>query len=55
MKAAGLPDWTTDTVMTLFKRWVEAGDQPVSPDFERIAKVKATDIDQYAADFARAS
>ncbi len=50
--AAGLPDWTIDTVMTLFKRWVDAGEQQASRDFEQIAKVKATDIDTFAADVA---
>lgn len=52
LSAAGLPDWTVDTVMTLFKRWVEAGEHPVSPDFEQITGAKATSIDQFAADFA---
>ena len=50
--AAGLPDWTTDTVMTVFKRWVDSGEQPVSLDFEQITKTKATDIETFAADFA---
>ncbi|WP_160115983.1 NmrA family NAD(P)-binding protein [Candidatus Halocynthiibacter alkanivorans] len=52
LSAAGLPDWTIDTVMTLFKRWVDVGEHPVSPDFEQITGVKAISIDQFAADFA---
>ncbi len=52
LSSAGLPDWTVDTVMTLFKRWVDVGEHPVSPDFEQITGVKATSIDQFAADLA---
>ena len=51
-KTAELPDWTTDTVMKLFRIWDEAGMQEASPDFEKITKTPAVDIDQYAADFA---
>ncbi|MCP4320203.1 MAG: NmrA family NAD(P)-binding protein [Hyphomicrobiales bacterium] len=50
--AAGLPDWTIDTVMTLFKRWVVVGEQPASRDFEQITQLKPTDIDRFAADVA---
>lgn len=51
-KAAGLPDWTTDTVLKLFRIWVEAGVREASPDFEKITKTPATDIEQWAVDFS---
>jgi uncharacterized protein YbjT (DUF2867 family) len=51
-KAAGLPDWTAKTVLTLFRSWVETPEHRVSPDFEKITKTKPTDIEKFAADFA---
>ncbi len=53
-KAAGVPDWNTDTTMRLFKTWAEETEQPVSLDFEKITKTKAPDIGQFTADFAGA-
>lgn len=53
LESLGLPDMITHTVMTLFKRWVDAGEQPVSPAYERMAGRKATDIDTFAADVAQ--
>lgn len=52
LESLGLPDMITQTVMSLFKHWVDAGGQPVSPDFERIAGEKANGIDAFAREFA---
>ena len=52
LEAYGTPDAVVEAAMTLFKRWTDGEDQPASPDFERMAKTKATDIDQFAADVA---
>ncbi len=54
LESFGMPDMIVNTIMTLFKRWVDAGEQPVSPDFERITGAKATDIDTFARDVAPA-
>ena len=51
-KAAGLPDSTAKTVLTLFRTWVVTPEHKVSPDFEKITKTKPTDIEKFAADFA---
>lgn len=52
LEAYGTPDMIVTTVMTLFKRWADGDDQPASDDYEKITGAKATDIDQFAADFA---
>lgn len=54
LEAFGTPDMIVDTVMTLFKRWAEGEDQPASDDFEKITGARATDIEQFAVDFAPA-
>ena len=48
----GMPEWTINTVMTLFKRWVDDGERAASQDFEHITGAKATDIEQFAAGVA---
>mgnify|MGYP001369140346 CR=1 FL=1 len=51
-KTAGLPDWTIDTVMTIFQSWSDSVVCDVSPDFEKITKTKAIDINQWASDYS---
>ncbi len=53
-KAAGVPEWNADTTMRLFRTWAEETEQPVSLDFEKITKSKATDIEQFTANYASA-
>ncbi len=50
-KAMGLPDWIANTVLMLFRTWTETSEHEVSPDFEKIAKTKSTDIEKFTADF----
>lgn len=52
LESLGLPDMITHTVMSLFKHWVDTGEQPVSPDYERIAGEKPNGIDAFAREFA---
>ncbi|MBL4702987.1 MAG: NmrA family NAD(P)-binding protein [Flavobacteriales bacterium] len=43
-RSMGLPDWTVDTVMRLFKDWTDRDEHIISEDFETITNSKATDI-----------
>jgi len=52
LEAYGTPDFVVNTVMALFKRWAEGGDQPATTDYENITGTKATDIDTFAAEAA---
>ncbi|WP_114287968.1 NmrA family NAD(P)-binding protein [Candidatus Halocynthiibacter alkanivorans] len=53
LESYGTPDMIVETVMTLFKRWAEGGDQPATSDYENITGAKATGIDQFAAETAQ--
>ncbi|MCJ8315019.1 MAG: SDR family oxidoreductase [Saccharospirillaceae bacterium] len=52
LKAAGLPDWVLDTVMKLFKQWVENDDHTVSGDLEILTNNKGISIQQFCEDYA---
>lgn len=51
-KMFGLPDWQRDSVMKVFKKWVEG--QSISPtnDFETITGLKPSTIEQFTKDHA---
>jgi len=51
LKSMGVPEWTSNTVMKLFKIWEEKGENEVSNDFEKITNTKAIDIEEYAKDY----
>ncbi|MES0828370.1 NmrA family NAD(P)-binding protein [Ruegeria sp. SCP11] len=53
LEALGLPDMITTTVMTLFKRWADAGERPATQVFEEMTGQIATDIDVFATDAAQ--
>lgn len=50
LKGAGIPEWVSDTVMKLFKKWAENDDHIASDDFEKLTGKKAISIDQYIDD-----
>lgn len=54
LKSAGVPDPVVAGVMAVFNGWVEAKVREPQSDFEKITGTKATDIKQYAEDFAHA-
>ena len=53
-QAAGLPEWIYQPTLTLFRSWTETSEHPVSPDYDQITKMPPTDIEKFAADFAKA-
>ncbi len=51
-KSFGLPDWSVDSVMAVFKTWVDMGMMEPTNDLETITNSKGVDIDEFAKDHA---